>query len=135
MKKFIFVIPSLLVFGLGFGTPRSAMALPDTCKTVRITIANNTPDEIKVTQFEYFDADKEKFRTENLLGIDGQKKLEPNKSFTKVRNLGQIKNDETKFRVSYRHKIGGVDFGSLKTATTGSFICKDGITKVVSLTE
>ena len=135
MKKSLFVIPSLLLLGLGISLPQSAMALGDTCKNVKITIKNDTPDEIKVTKFEYFDFDKNKFRTENLLGIDGQQKLEPNKSFTVTRDLGQIKNDKTNFKVTYQHKIGGTKFEPAVSETTASFTCRDGITKTVSLTK
>jgi hypothetical protein len=126
------VVSSLLVFGVYLANADTAFAR-DVCKNVKITITNTTPDTIKVKKFEYFDADKNKFRTENLLGVDGREILDSNKSFTTTRNLGQVGNDTTAFKVTYQHRIGGIKFESPVSVMTGNFKCTDGIDKTVSL--
>jgi hypothetical protein len=132
MKRSLFLLPSLLAVSLSAAMPPTAIAA-DNCKDIRITLKNGTRDEIKVTKFEYFDFDKNKYRTENLLGLDGQQKLEPNKSITVTRNLEQIDNDRTKFKVTYQHKIGGNKFEPPVTEETPDFICKDNKSKTVFL--
>jgi hypothetical protein len=126
------VVSSLLVFGVYLANTDTAFAR-DVCKDVKITITNTTPDTIKVTKFEYFDADKNKFRTENLLGTNGREILDSNKSFTTTRNLGQVGNDATAFKVTYQHGIGGTKFESPISILTSKFTCTDGIDKTVSL--
>jgi hypothetical protein len=123
---------SLLVFGLCLVTTDRAFAR-DVCKNVNIKIQNGTADVVKVTKFEYFDFDKNKFRTENLLGLNGQEKLNSNKSFSITRNLQQVGNDKTKFRVTYQHQQGGIKFESPVSVTTAAFICKDGSSHPVLL--
>lgn len=132
MKTSLFLLPSLLVVSLSAWMPPAAIAA-DNCKNVNITLKNGTRDEIKITKFEYFDFDKNKYRTENLLGLDGQQKLEPNKSFNATRNLEQIDNDRTKFKVTYRHKIGGNQFEPPVTEESPTFVCSDNISKTVLL--
>ncbi len=117
-----YVMMSLLAVGMCLGTTDRASAR-DVCKNVNITIQNGTSDTIKVTKFEYFDFDKNKYRTENLLGANGQEKLNPGKSFSTTRNLGQVGNDKTKFRVTYRHQQGGTKFENPVSVSTESFTC------------
>jgi hypothetical protein len=119
---------------VGSATQASAA---DVCKNVSITIENGTNDPIKVTKFEYQDTSAvgNPFRTENLLGIDGQEKLNVGKSFTKKRDLRSIKNESTRFRVTYRHQIGGVKFEDPITEVTNTFDCRDGIFEKVTITK
>lgn len=122
----------LLALGLSFGVSDQAFAR-DVCKNVSIKIENGTSDTVKVTKFEYFDFDKNKYRTENLLGVDGQEKLNPGKSFTQTRDLGQVGNDRTKFRVTYRHQQGGIKFENPVSVTTPSFTCTNNSSQRVLL--
>jgi hypothetical protein len=132
MKTSLFLLPAILVLAVSSWMP-PAVAGPDTCKDVGITIKNGTRDEIKVTKFEYFDFDKNKYLTENLLGLNGEQKLESKKSFTETRNLGQVGNDRTKFRVTYRHKIGGNQYESPVTEVSQPFTCSNNDKKTVFL--
>jgi hypothetical protein len=117
-------IASLLLCGIGIGKPDPAFALGGTCKDVQITLKNASNDTIKVTKFEYKDVDKNKFRTELLLGVNGKEFINPRKSFSKVRDLEKInRGDLTSFRVTYEKKIGGTKFEAPIIFTTEEFAC------------
>jgi hypothetical protein len=126
------LLSSLLLFGIFLGTTDGAFAR-DVCKDVKITLKNTSSDTIKITKFEYKDIDKNKFRTENLLGLDGRELLNPDKSFVTTRNLQFVGNDATLFRVTYEHRIGGTNFESPITKLTPQFTCKDGSSHTVEL--
>lgn len=129
MKTSLFLLPSLLVVALSAWMPPAAVA-SDTCKNVKIGIENATSDEIKVTKFEYLDKDKEKYRTENLLGIDGHQKIEPGQTFKVTRDLQQVGNDETRFQVTYSHRIGGDKYERSLTEISPRFTCSDNEKKI-----
>jgi opacity protein-like surface antigen len=132
--KSLILLSLSIVTIVGAATQASAA---DVCKNVSITIENGTNDPIKVTKFEYQDTSAvgQPFRTENLLGIDGKEQLNVGKSFTKKRNLRSIKNELTRFRVTYRHQIGGVKFEDTTTEVTNTFDCHNGIFQKVTLTK
>jgi hypothetical protein len=132
MKTSIFLLPSLLVVALSAWMSPAAIAA-DTCENVAIGIKNGTRDEIKVTKFEYFDFDKNKYRTENLFGLDGKQSIERGQTFNVTRNLGQVGNDRTKFRVTYSHKIGGNKFEPPVTEVSPAFKCSNNDKKTVFL--
>jgi hypothetical protein len=131
---------SLILLSLSIATivgSATQAAAADVCENVSITIENGTNDPIKVTKFEYQDTSAvgKPFRTENLLGIDGQEKLNVGKSFTKKRDLRSIKNELTRFRVTYRHQIGGVKFEDPIIEVANTFDCRNGIFQKVTLTK
>jgi hypothetical protein len=126
-------IASLLLCGIGIGKPDPAFAASDNCKNVNITLKNASNDTIKVTKFEYKDVDKNKFRTELLLGINGKEFINPRKSFSKVRDLEKVKGDLTSFRVTYEKKIGGAKFEAPIIFTTEEFTCKSNSSHTVEL--
>ena len=107
----------------------------DNCKNVVITIANHTSDEVKVKKFEYRDFDKEDWKTENMFGVDGFQKLMAGQHYSWTRDLEQVQNDKTKFRVTYVHHIGGSKWGSDLTETTDDFTCSEDLKKTVTLTK
>jgi hypothetical protein len=133
-NSYLFI--SLLALGFGLA-PMDKTWAADVCKNVSITIENGSNDSIKVTKFEYQDTSAvgKPFRTENLLGIDGQQKLNPGKSFKKKRDLRSIKNERTRFRVTYRHQIGGVKFEDPVTELTNTFECRNGSFHKITLTK
>ncbi|BAZ40839.1 hypothetical protein NIES4101_68000 [Calothrix sp. NIES-4101] len=137
-KSVILLSLSVVTIGsatiVGSATQASAA---DVCENVSITIENGTNDPIKVTKFEYQDTSAvgKPFRTELLLGIDGQEKLNIGKSFTEKRDLRFIKNELTRFRVTYRHQIGGVKFEDRVTQLTNTFECRNGSFHKIILTE
>ncbi|WP_310429477.1 hypothetical protein [Chamaesiphon sp. VAR_48_metabat_135_sub] len=126
------LLSSLLLFGIFLSTTDRAFAR-DVCKDVKITLVNKASDTIKITKFEYKDIDKNKFRTELILGINGREFLNPRKSFTDTRNLEFVGNDETLFRVTYEKKIGGTKFEPPITKTTPKFTCRNGSSHTVEL--
>jgi len=110
-----------------------AQAAGDNCKDVRITLANRTADEIKITKLEYKDFDKNIFRTEAAFGLDGFQRLERNKSFVTVQNLEHVDNDQTQLRVTYKHRIGGTKFEDAVVVLGETFVCRDGTAITVKL--
>jgi hypothetical protein len=120
-------IASLLLCGIGLTKPDPAFARSK-CEPF-ITLKNVSNDTIKVTKFEYKDLDKNKFRTELILGVNGKEFINPRKSFGKRRVLGKINIDDlTSFRVTYEKKIGGAKFEAPIIFTTEEFQCAFGHT-------
>jgi hypothetical protein len=122
------LLSSLLLFSIFLCTTNATFAR-DVCKDVKITIKNGTKDTVNVTKFEYFDVDKNKFRTENFFGgVDGLT-VSPNKSSATTRNLQHVGNDLTSFKVTYRRQINGENVGASIVNTTLQFKCVDGVKK------
>ncbi len=124
---------TLAVLGLSLILAHTSFAAGDVCSDVKITLSNTTPDEVKVTTFEYYDYDQQKWRTESMFGIDGFQKLEPNHGMTWTRDLEHVKNDNTKFRVTYEHHVGGTKWASPQKVTTNEFKCTKSLAKQVDL--
>ncbi|MGD1974731.1 MAG: hypothetical protein PVH37_24825 [Desulfobacterales bacterium] len=103
------------------------------CENFKIILVNDTDAEIKVKKFEYEDGSK--WKTENMLGLDGHEKIQHGKRKKFTRNLGGIGNEKTCFRVTYSHHIGGTKWGSNKVETTGMFLAQDNGKKEVFLTK
>lgn len=121
----------LVVIGFCLMATNTAFAWGDKCSNVVITLTNATADEIKVTKFEYYDYTAGKWRTESMFGVDGHQKIEPGKSWTKTQDLEHVKNDKTKFKVTYESHIGGTKWGPPVSKTTSDFTCADNIRKEV----
>lgn len=114
----------LAVLTLGLGLAAAGSVSAATCSNVKINMKNDTPDEIKVTKFEYEDGGA--WKTENMFGVDGHQKIEsgaPN--FTWTRDLGGVGGESTKFKATYKHHSGGTVWGPDKTVTIGPFTCVD----------
>ncbi len=105
----------------------------DNCKGVNITVENGTTDQIKVTKFLYNDFDKQRWRLEPLLGVDGKEKLNARKSFTVTRDLEAVKGDKTQFKVLYQHKIGGIKFENEIEQLGEPFVCQPGSSHSIKL--
>jgi hypothetical protein len=131
---------SLLVWGICLSTTGAALAR-DVCKDVRIIVRNGTPDTIKITKLEYFDFNKNKFRTEGLLNLFDILEIKGSDSppvvFVPVslipQNLSFVGNDLTLLKITYRHKIGGNKFEPPLFVKSDSFKCTNGITKIVNI--
>ena len=102
------------------------------CENYKITLMNNTHAEIKVTRFEYKDGSN--WKTENMLGLDGHQKIEKEHGFAWTRDLEGIGNENTQFRVTYQHHVGGTKWGDDIKAVTGVFLARDNESRTVTLT-
>jgi hypothetical protein len=102
------------------------------CENFKITLMNNTHAEIKVTKFEYKDGSN--WDTENMLGADGGQKIEKEHGFTWTRDLEGVGNENTQFRVTYKHHIGGTKWGDDIRAVTSVFKALDNESRTVTLT-
>ena len=105
-----------------------------TCQNFRITVKNSCHGEIKVKKFEYKDGSNWKTET-GMLGPDGSKKIEKDHDFTWTRDLGGISNEDTQFRVTYSHHVGGTTWGSEISAVTGTFRAQANESRTVTLTQ
>ena len=127
-------LPLAALLSLFFVASLAAPALAaDKCKNVKLTVKNATSDTLKVKKFEYYDFDKKKWRTEALFGVDGHQKINAGKSWQKTRSLEHVDDDKIKIRVTYQHQIGGTKWESNKSVTTGSFVCKDNMSRTIRL--
>jgi hypothetical protein len=118
------VLLSILAASLCLGTSVRASA-SDTCKNAQIHIINKTPDKVKIIKFEYLDKDKKKFRQENLLGFNGSDIIKQKEPMPYLRDLEQIGDDKTKFRVTYRRQVA-VNLFSLPITKVGEeFTCRN----------
>ena len=102
------------------------------CQDFTITLQNSTDAEIKATKFEYKDGSD--WKTENIFGIDGFKKIEKDHHIDFKRNLQGIGDESTCFKVTYRHHIGGTTWSTDKVKTTDPFTAHDNGKKTVILT-
>lgn len=101
------------------------------CEDFRIILKNHADGEVKATKFEYKDGSK--WKTENMFGLDGIQKIEKDHQVSFTRNLGGIGDESTKFRVTYKHHIGGTRWGSKLCEITSAFVAHDNGSKTVTL--
>lgn len=102
------------------------------CGDFKITLMNGTHGEIKVTKFEYKDGSN--WKTENMLGADGHQKIEEDHGFTWTRDLEGVGNEDTQFRVTYKHHVGGTKWGDDKCMVTSVFRALPNEGRTVTLT-
>jgi hypothetical protein len=134
------LLVSLLLCGTFPIAAEPAFALGDKCKDVTITLKNTSSDFIKVTKVQYKDFERNKFRTEFMLGIidpTAEQVISPGRSYTKTRNLEFVGNDETFFLVSYQHVRGGKGEKLTNQPTLFNppirFVCKNNSSHTVEL--
>ena len=79
------------------------------CENFTIILKNSCDGEIKATKFEYKDGSN--WKIENMFGVDGIQKIEQDHQLPFTRNLGGIGDENTCFRVTYKHHLGGTKWG------------------------
>jgi hypothetical protein len=102
-------------------------------KNVKLTVSNYSDAEVKVTKVEYLDGSD--WKTENMLGVDGHKKIEPHGQHYTFprRDLEDVEGQTTEFRVTYRDHVGGVTWGDKRYAHSPSFAGVDEASVTVSI--
>jgi hypothetical protein len=131
-------LPSLVVAAMALAaecdrTPGGEKTMSTTCGDFKITLMNGTEDEIKVTKFEYKDGSI--WKTEiGMFGADGHQKIEEGRGFTWTRDLEGIGNENTQFRVTYQHRVGGFKWDDAKCHYTSEFTAVDNEGRTVTLT-
>src|SRR3954462_4459933 len=98
-----FIVESLLALGVIIATSSPSHAA--NCENFHIRLHNHTnfPVEIKITKFEYWDEDK--WKTENVFGPIGYKRLDYWYNVEYERNLQGIGSEYTYFRVTFKKDI------------------------------
>ena len=104
-----------------------------TADNFTIKLRNCTNSEIKAKKFEYKDGAK--WKTENMFGLDGHQKIEKVHEVAFTRNLRGIGSENTCFRVTYSHHIGGTKWSKNYIETTTMFKAEDNKSKTVTLTK
>jgi hypothetical protein len=121
----------LAAFALSLAAVLSAAAA--TCEDFRLSIKNSTADEIKVKRIQYRDGGD--WLTENALGADGFKKIEPGHVEPFTRNFQRVGGETTRFRITYAHHHGGSEWDDDLVVESSSFTCTDNGSKTVTLTQ
>lgn len=109
-------ITSVLTLGIpsvGFAT---------TCKDVTIKVINRSANEVKLTKLEYL-KDGENWLTENVFGLDGHQKLEPNVEFKTTRNLQRVGGETTHVRLTFERHLGGSKWEKAPALKSSGFAC------------
>lgn len=125
----LFAVLSTLLFSA------DASAIGQVCSDFEIIFENNSSDEVKVTKFEYYDYTNNKWKTENLFGLDGHQKINPGQSWAKERDLEKVEDRSTKFRATFKRRIGGNKWHDEETSDTVIFTCTDGGRKKVTISQ
>jgi hypothetical protein len=117
------------------GFAPAANLLAESCNNVKITISNQTGDEVKVKKLEYHSF-TDGWRTETgIFGVDGFTKLQPGHQTAWIRDLRDIEGENTFFRVTYAHHHGGSVWDDDQTETSEKFVCNDKDAATVTLTK
>lgn len=103
------------------------------CENFMITLQNSCDGEIKATKFEYLDGSN--WKTENMFNLDGHQKIEKDHAIPFNRALAGIGDESTKFRVTYKHHLGGTKWGPTLVETTDAFVAHDNGSHTVALTK
>ncbi len=121
MKRTRFAI---LLAGLYFLFSANAYAIGNVCSNFDISFENNADHDIKLTKFEYYDFNKNKWKTENLLGVDGIKTIDPGETWTKKRDFEKVEDRDTRFRTTFQNVIDGTA-SQKQTILSSVFRCED----------
>lgn len=115
---------ALFLVGVCFLFVTNANAIGKVCSNFDIAFQNDADHDIKITKFEYYDFNKNKWKTENLLGADGSKKLDPGQTWTKRRDLEKVEDRDTQFKVTFQRIVDGTKFQK-ETLLSNRFRCVD----------
>ena len=130
-KNLLILFVSLIL--TAFST--SVSAIGKVCSNFEIIFENASSDEIKVTKFQYYDFKNNKWKTEKLFGLDGHQKINPGQSWPKERDLEKVEDRDTKFRATFKRRIGGNKWKDSETIDTDFFVCRDNGRETVTIPE
>jgi hypothetical protein len=94
------------------------------CKAVDVTVTNNTGSKIKIIDLDYFDYERNKWRSEPT----PNKVVSAGQNWRKTRKLEKVAADETKIRIKYRlRKTAGLKkWGQTRFGYSAKSVCEDG---------
>lgn len=96
-------------FTLGLG----ASAFAAKCDDVKFKVTNDRAQEIKIVKAEYWDTEKEKWRTEDF----GTWKIAPKTTESKTKGLEYVKNQKVRVKLQFKYNTGGSSWSSTITTT------------------
>lgn len=124
MKQFYFlpraVTCSVVASVLALSMP--SLTFAKSCKDVTIKVLNRSANEVKLTKLEYL-KDGENWLTENVFGLDGHQKLEPNVEFKTTRNLQRVGSEITQVRLTFERHLGGSKWEKAPALRSSAFAC------------
>lgn len=103
-----------------------------TCEDFVITMKNACDGEIEALELEYKEGPR--WRREASAGLSGRRKIAKDHQVTlPPRTLRGIGNETTQLRVTYRHRLGGSQWGPSRVETTHPFIARPNGKKTIVL--
>lgn len=101
----------------------------DNCRNVHIHFQNSAGTTIKVTGFKYYDYDKNRWRSKAISSL----KVNDNQRRLWRRDLAHVRDDETRFKVTYKKQVGGRQWSGPYTVQSDRFTCRRNMMKSVTL--
>ncbi|WP_035235567.1 hypothetical protein [Desulfobacter vibrioformis] len=81
------------------------------CKDVKFVITNDRAQEIKILKAQYYDTEREKWRTEDF----GPWKIASKTTDSSTENLEYVKNQEVKIKIEWKYNTGGMHWSDAHT--------------------
>jgi hypothetical protein len=100
---------AMAALGVTFGSAQAAFAAK--CDDVKFKVENSRAQEIKIVKAEYWDTEKEKWRTEDF----GTWKIAPSTTESKTKGLEYVKNQRVRVKLEWKHNTGGSSWSDTKT--------------------
>ena len=111
-------------------TATPAEAASRHCKDVTIQVTNNTGEEIKIVDIDYFDPSAiGDWRSEPI----GSHRVDNGDTWEKTRRLEKVNRKETQIRVDYKLRDIDGDWGYTRHADSDLAVCRQGSTFSVSI--
>ena len=103
-----------------------------TCEDFVITMKNACDEEIEATKLEYKDGPR--WRREVSFGVGRHQKIGKHRQITLAPHaLRGVGGEPTQLRVTYKHHLGGSQWGPSLVKTTHPFIARDNGKKTIVL--
>lgn len=100
---------AMAALGVTFGSAQAAFAAK--CDDVKFKVENSRSQEIKILKAEYWDTEKEKWRTEDF----GTWKIASDTTESKTKGLEYVKNQRVRVKLEWKYNTGGSSWSDTKT--------------------
>lgn len=123
-----FILSTALMSILGAVAP--AEAATRHCKDVTLKVENDSGEEIKITDIDYYDPDAiGDWRSEPI----GSHRVDSGDTWEKTRRLEKVNGQRTRIRVDYKLRDSDGDWGWTRRVESTSAVCDRGDTYTVSV--
>ena len=123
-----FILSTALMPILGSASPADAATRH--CRNVTIKVENESGEEIKITDIDYFDPDAiGDWRSEPI----GSHRVNHGDTWEKTRRLEKVNRQETTIRLDYKLRDSDGDWGYTRHVESEPDVCRHGITYTVTV--